>query len=252
MGENSGVANAVAGRIANEIERKLAAFSNGERAHVLSGGYAPSQLRWVGASVPELRSVVRQYAVTLKNAPASDVRAVAMHLVRGRGAEARQVGYELIERRKDVRSSLTGRQVQALGRGNDNWASVDGFSAYISGPAWKRGLLSDADVMRWAKSSNPWWRRTALASAVALNRKTPGSNGDTTRTLRMCRVLAGDKHPLVIKAVSWALRSLVAHDPSAVRRFIEDQEDVLARSVIREVRTKLETGRKSIRNQGRA
>ena len=236
---------ALSERIATEIECELAAFSNRARSEFHSGGYAPSALQWAGASVPQLRSVVRKYAQVLKDAPAADVRAVALRLVKGRGAEARQVGYELIERRKDVRSSLTRAHVEALGRGNDNWASVDGFSAYIAGPAWKRRLIADADVMRWAKSANPWWRRTALASAVSLNRRTPGSTGDAPRTLRVCRALAGDRHPLVIKAVSWALRSLVAHDPAAVRSFIEERKAILAPSVVREVRTKLTTGRKS-------
>ena len=245
MGENAGMGTARSDRIATEIERELAAFANRARSELNSSGYAPSALRWAGASVPQLRSVVRKYAQLLKDAPAADVRAVALRLVKGRGAEARQVGYELIERRKDVRSSLTRAQVEALGRGNDNWASVDGFSAYVAGPAWKRRLLADADVMRWAKSTNPWWRRTALASAVTLNRRTPGSTGDAPRTLRVCRALAADRHPLVIKAVSWALRSLVAHDPDAVRSFIEERKTILAPSVVREVRTKLTTGRKA-------
>ena len=245
MGAGKVTAKELSARVAGEIERELAAFANRTRSEVISGGYAPSALRWVGASVPQFRSVVRKYAVVLKDAPAADVRSVAMRLVKGRGAEARQVGYELIQRRKDVRSSLTRTQIEALGRGNDNWASVDGFSAYIAGPAWKQGLVTDRDVMRWAKSPNPWWRRTALASSVALNRRTPGSTGDAPRTLRVCRALAADPHPLVTKAVSWALRSLVAHDPAAVRSFVEDHKAVLPSSVIREVRTKLATGRKS-------
>ena len=245
MGENGGVATVQTERIAREIERKLAAFANGDRSEMLAGGYAPSGLRWFGASVPQFRSIVREYSAALKDVPAVDIRAIALHLVKGRGAEARQVGYELIERRKDVRSSLTRAHIEALGRGNDNWASVDGFSAYIAGPAWKRRLISDADVMRWAKSTNPWWRRTALASAVALNRHTPGSTGDAPRTLRVCHALAADRHPPVVKAVSWALRSLVAHDPAAVRLFIEEHKAVLAASVVREVRTKLTTGRKA-------
>ena len=232
-------------RVAKAIERKLAAFANLERSQVMSGGYAPSGLRWTGASVPQMRSVVREYASALKDTPPSDVRAIAMDLVQGGGAEARQVGYELIQRRKDVRTALTRAQIEALGKGNDNWASVDGFSAYITGPSWKGGLLTDADVMRWVRSTNPWWRRTALASAVSLNRKTPGSTGDAPRTLRVCRALASDKHPLVIKAVSWALRSLVPHDPKAVRAFIDNHRDVLAPSVVREVQTKLTTGRKA-------
>ena len=232
-------------RIAKEIEARLAALANSSRRQVMSGGYAPSGLRWVGASVPQLRAVVKEYAGALKDVPATDVLAIANRLVKGGGAEARQVGYELIAGRKDLRTELTRSQVEALGKGNDNWASVDGFSAYIAGPSWKRGLLTDADVMRWAKSSDPWWRRTALASVVSLNRKTPGSHGDAPRTLRVCRALAADKHLLVIKAVSWALRTLVPHDPAAVRAFLDDRKAVLAPLVVREVRTKLTTGRKA-------
>lgn len=232
-------------RVAGEIERDLATFANPERRDVMSGGYAPSALRWVGASVPQMRSVVRQYSTVLKDAPAAEVRAVAERLVKGGGAEARQVAWELIARRKDLRSSLTCAQVEAFGQGNDNWASVDGFSMSIAGPAWKQGLITDADVMRWAKSASPWWRRTALASAVSLNRRTSGSTGDAPRTLRVCQALAADKHPLVIKAVSWALRSVIYHDAAAVRAFLDDHQAVLAPLVLREVRTKLTTGRKN-------
>lgn len=236
--------DALSAGVAAEIERALAAFQDSERREVMSGGYAPSALHWVGATVPQLRSVVRTYAAVLKDAPAAAVRAVALRLVKGGGAEARQVGWELIERRKDVRTSLTRAQIEALGRGNDNWASVDGFSMSIAGPAWKGGLISDADVMRWARSPNPWWRRTALASSVVLNRRTRGSTGDAPRTLRVCRTLAADKHPLVIKAVSWALRSLIPHQPAAVSAFVARHRTVLAPLVIREVHTKLTTGLK--------
>jgi hypothetical protein len=50
---------------------------------------------------------------------------------------------------------------------------------------------------------------------------------------------------MVGKGLSWALRALVAHDPRAVRGFLAKHDDVLAARVKREVRNKLETGRKS-------
>lgn len=50
---------------------------------------------------------------------------------------------------------------------------------------------------------------------------------------------------MVVKALSWALRVLVAHDPDAVRKFLEENEEVLAARVKREVLNKLTTGLKN-------
>ena len=50
---------------------------------------------------------------------------------------------------------------------------------------------------------------------------------------------------MVVKALSWALRELVAHDPQAVRAFLDEYETVLAGRVKREVQNKLRTGLKN-------
>jgi 3-methyladenine DNA glycosylase AlkD len=79
---------------------------------------------------------------------------------------------------------------------------------------------------------------------VPLNLRSRGGTGDTGRTLDICRRLAADGDDMVVKALSWALRELVVWDPEAVRRFLDDHQEVLATRVRREVRGKLETGRK--------
>jgi 3-methyladenine DNA glycosylase AlkD len=56
---------------------------------------------------------------------------------------------------------------------------------------------------------------------------------------------------MVVKAMSWALRALVVHDPQAVRAFLSAHDDVLAARVKREVTNKLTTGLKNPRrNRG--
>jgi 3-methyladenine DNA glycosylase AlkD len=50
---------------------------------------------------------------------------------------------------------------------------------------------------------------------------------------------------MVVKAMSWALRELIAHDEDAVREFIKEHEDVLASRVKREVNNKLRIGLKN-------
>ena len=170
---------------------------------------------------------------------------VARALARQGTLEGRQAGYELLAGRPGVVEALSTSGVEELGRGNDNWASVDGFACLVAGPAWRAGRVSDADVERWARSEDPWWRRTALVSTVPLNRKSRGGSGDVPRTLRICRLLAGDSHDVVAKALSWALREIVPHDPDAARAFLAEHEDTLPARVKREVTNKLETGRKS-------
>jgi 3-methyladenine DNA glycosylase AlkD len=52
---------------------------------------------------------------------------------------------------------------------------------------------------------------------------------------------------MIVKALSWALRVLVAHDAKAVRGFLAQHDPVLAARVKREVNNKLRTGLKTPR-----
>src|SRR5204862_7385933 len=106
----------------------------------------------------------------------------------------------------------------------------------------QQGSLPDAVVHRWAASPDRWWRRAALVSTVPLNLRSRGGTGDTNRTLDICQRLVGDRDDTVIKALSWALRQLVAWDPAAVQRFLEGSDEEPAPRVRREVRNKLEPG----------
>ena len=84
-----------------------------------------------------------------------------------------------------------------------------------------------------------------MVSTVALNMRSHGGTGDVERTLVVSRLLLADYDDMVVKAMSWALRELVVHDPGAVQRFLDEHEAVLAARVKREVRNKLTTGLKN-------
>ena len=88
--------------------------------------------------------------------------------------EARQVAFELLEKRKDARSLLGVEEVRGLGEGNDNWASVDAFSGYVSGPLWREGAIPDEEVLAWTRSEDLWWRRTALVKREVKNKLKTG------------------------------------------------------------------------------
>jgi 3-methyladenine DNA glycosylase AlkD len=52
---------------------------------------------------------------------------------------------------------------------------------------------------------------------------------------------------MITKAISWVLRSLVKHHRSEVENYLDTHEESLPRIAVREVRVKLDTGRKTQR-----
>ncbi|MDA1195098.1 MAG: DNA alkylation repair protein [Planctomycetota bacterium] len=232
--------------ILREMEQRLRAAARPARAGSVDG-HSQSALRVLGVTVPDLRAIVRDIAKRTKGEDPANVVGLARRLVGSGTLEARQIAYELLGRRQDVRATLSTRDVEALGHGNDNWKSVDVFACEVSGPCWRDGRVTDAAVKRWARSKDRWWRRTALVSTVPLNMKSRGGIGDAERTLGVCALAVADRDDMVVKALSWALRELGERDPAAVRAFLKKHETALAARVVREVRNKLVSGLKNPR-----
>jgi 3-methyladenine DNA glycosylase AlkD len=219
----------------------------------------PSEIAWASASIarriraqgdrtaPALHALRRDLSRQLEDRSGRDVVRIALELTQGGEHAFRFVACALIFQHRDALARLTPRAVEQLGHGISSWGDVDVFAGYVSGPAWRSGRLKDSHIRRWARSGDRWWRRAALVSTVALNRKTFGGTGDVARTLAVCRLLADDNDDMVVKALSWALRELIPHDPDAVRRFLTANEPVLARRIVREVTNKLVTGVKKRR-----
>jgi 3-methyladenine DNA glycosylase AlkD len=156
----------------------------------------------------------------------------------------RLTGYELIAHHPGGLAALTPASIRRLARGLDDWVGVDTFACYLAGPSWREGRLPTSQVHLWLQSSDRWQRRAAVVCTVALNVRARGGRGDSARTLAVCRRVVRDRDDMVVKALSWALRSLVEWDRDAVRGFLAEHQDSLSTRVKREVGTKLRTGRK--------
>jgi 3-methyladenine DNA glycosylase AlkD len=194
-------------------------------------------------SVAAVRRERRRWSARLRREAAEVVFGVALELVER--FEQRWSAYELILYHPSALGLVDGSNVERLAGHLGSWGEVDQFGILLAGPAWRAGRLEDAMIHAWAARPDRWWRRAALVATVPLNTRSQGGRGDTPRTLRVCELLAHDRDDLVVKAVSWALRALVAHDPHAVEAFLTTHDKALAARVTREVRAKLSTGRKN-------
>jgi 3-methyladenine DNA glycosylase AlkD len=198
-----------------------------------------------------IRAVRREFSTRLHGAAPHMVFALAQALLVEPQFEYRLMAYELMHYHPTALHRLSARELENLGRGLDSWGAVDTFSIYLAGPLWREGRMPNHRIHGWARSPDRWWRRAALVSTVPLNSKAQGGAGDAYRTLQVCRLLERDRDPLVVKAVSWALRELAKRDPKAVRRFVSERRTVLAPLVVREVANKLTMGRKNPRRKQR-
>jgi hypothetical protein len=195
-------------------------------------------------NVPAWRIIRRRWSRELRDSPATAVIGVALGIVDD-GFWSRITAYELIAHHRRCLAALSAATVVRLGRGLSDWASVDTYACYIAGPAWREGVLSTRQVHLWLESDDRWLRRTGIVCTVALNVRARGGRGDTARTLAVCTKVVADRDDMVVKALSWALRSLVEWDRGAVESFLAKHRDALAARVTREVTTKLRTGRKN-------
>jgi 3-methyladenine DNA glycosylase AlkD len=230
--------------LARRIEADLRASGDPERRDFTSG-YFPTRLEILGVKAAIAHKIIRECHKELRHRPGRSIVDLAQELVRGKTHEGRGVGHGLLSKREDALRLLNEKTLLRMGKGNDNWASVDGFAVFVTGQVWRRGGVSDETVLGWAGSEDLWWRRTALVSTVPLNMKSRGGTGDPERTLLVCRRLARDREPMVAKGLSWALRALIAHDRAGVQGFLEEHGEELPSLVRREVRNKLTTGRKT-------
>jgi 3-methyladenine DNA glycosylase AlkD len=227
-----------------QILERLTALADEERRE-MSKGYYPSSLETLGVKTPDLRAVVRDlWREHRSTAPEVQI-ARAQALVDTGVLEARLVAYELLGRSKPALRLIDAAIIEALARGNDNWVAVDVCSGLVVGVAWRIGRVEDEDVLRWTRDPDRWMRRAALVATLGWNQKARGGTGDTPRTLMICERLIDDHDDMVAKAMSWALRELSKRDPEAARSFLDAHEARLASRVRRELRAKLETGRKN-------
>lgn len=189
------------------------------------------------------RAVRRQYSHQLKQADPAFILNLAKILIEQH--DQRWLAYELIRNHKATFQKIGEAELEEFGHGINSWGTVDTFARILAGPAWLNGQVSDNLIHKWANSDDLWWRRAALVSTVALNMRSQGDKGDVVRTLAVCGLLVSDHEDMVVKAMSWALRELVVHDPEAVTEFLTENETELSARVKREVRNKLTTGLKN-------
>lgn len=227
-----------------EIKNSLEELSEAKRLEYAKKSH-PTNMHLIGVSVPNLKIVLKELKVQTKNYSIKDKLELAKTLINQDVFELQQMAYEYLDSNKKVLKNLNKDDIDDLGHNLDNWLSVDYFAALIVGFAWREGIISIDYVKKYFKSDNFWIRRIPIVATVALNQKARGGKGDSEQTLEICELAIDDHNEMIVKALSWAIRELIKVDKKPVFEFVEKNNDRLHKKVLREVRNKLETGKKN-------
>lgn len=232
------------GAAVHEILEALSDLGSPERREK-SKTYFPTAQEVIGVTNPDIQQVLKEIRNQYSDWSESDWISFCKALVSTGVFECQVLAFEMIGRDRKLLDALEYGDLSELGQNLDNWASVDHYSVGIFGVLWGRGVVQDGHIDALLKSDNFWDRRVAVVSTVALNLKSRGGKGDTARTIAICERVVDDRHDMIQKALSWALRELSKRDRDAVLSFMEQYEKRLANRVVREVNHKLEFGTKN-------
>ncbi|MCG3148690.1 MAG: hypothetical protein PCFJNLEI_02135 [Verrucomicrobiae bacterium] len=208
----------------NELRRDMRHAANPTRAVVSQrffktgpGEYAEGD-RFLGLTVPQIRSFVKQYrelsfrdTCRLLRSPIHEERLLALLLL----VEANRRG-DATQRRQIYRCYL------ANTRYINNWDLVDSSAEHIV------GSQSGAPLSKLARSASLWERRIAIIATFHFIKR-----GEFAPTLRIARQLLGDEHDLIHKAVGWMLREVGKRDLPALEGFLQEHHRRMPRTMLR-------------------
>lgn len=209
-------------------------------AHVLE-----TSMRVIGLKAQNMRVVLKALREKTVNWPKPEKLLLAHKLIDKNILECQMMAFEYLAKDKKLFNLLTEADLDGLNKNLDNWCSVDTYSLYLMGPAWRTGVVDDEKIRNYLQSENVWQRRIAVVSTVALNLKSQGGTGDVKRTLDICKRVVEDYDDMIVKALSWALRELSKREKEAVQEFIDRYDEVLHKKVLKEVTHKLVFGTKN-------
>jgi 3-methyladenine DNA glycosylase AlkD len=177
----------------------------------------------LGVRNPLLTAITRGLRARTRRDRPGTLLDIADHLLRADILELHWIAFDLLDRAITFEPERAWQLVRAQARTASDWITVDSL-AHVAG----RGVL--AEPFRWAEleqlvySPSRWERRLAgstIATIPFVDRVAGRTPAVAARGLGILGDLIGDAEPDVCKALSWALRNLVAVDRDAVVAFLE-------------------------------
>lgn len=211
-----------------KLKKDLTKHSDKKKAKLLQrffktgpGEYAEGDV-FIGINAPTLRAFSKQYeglsfngVLQLLKSPIHEERVLSLLILILKYRKAR-----LLEKKKIYQIYLGHTKYI------NNWDLVDITAKQIIG-----AFLQDknrAPLYKLARSRSLWERRIAVVSTFYFI-----GNNDFEDSLKIAKILIGDPHDLIHKAVGWMLREVGKRDRAIEEEFLKKYYTVMPRTMLR-------------------
>ena len=213
-----------------EFEKKLKEVADLEKAKLLQrffktekGEYGEGDV-FLGIVVPELRKIAKEFCDLNLNE--------IQELLDSKIHEKRMIGLFILIKKYDKADELLKKQIfefyikSAKNNKINNWDLVD-----LSAPNIVGNYLIDKNrnvLYKLVISSSLWEKRIAVLATFSFIRE-----GDFSDSLKISKILLGDKHDLIHKAVGWMLREIGKRDVKVLEGFLKENYKIMPRTMLR-------------------
>jgi 3-methyladenine DNA glycosylase AlkD len=215
------------------------------RAHSQANdSYAGSGHLYYDVSVPVRRKMAKRWLKENKGIPDAEFLAVVGSLFGGESHEEKTLASILLSHHPSRRKAVGPKQLNAWLDQLVGWAEIDSLCTIFTADEvladrheWERFIAT------LARHKNINKRRAALVFLTG-----PLRRSDDKRLaalgFRTIEMMKSERAIIITKAVSWLLRSMVAHNRRAVAAYIKENHHSLPAIAVRETSRKIATGRK--------
>jgi 3-methyladenine DNA glycosylase AlkD len=148
---------------------------------------------------------------------------------------------------KDLRQNLDPKNLHHWVTNTHGWAECDVLCqmAFDADDFLNHWSVWEKALRAFAKDNNIQVRRASLVLLTKPFRQS-GDSRFVAVALHNLDTLRSEKDILITKAVSWVLRSMIKFHKEKVSSYLKENLDYLPKIAIREVRSKLDTGKKYV------
>jgi 3-methyladenine DNA glycosylase AlkD len=181
--------------------------------------YLKSDLRFHGASVPEIRRAGADFARAHPDLTRAELRAIVGALYASDWYEYRSVSIALLGRYEDLLRATDLPWLAGLVRSSNTWAHVDWLAAGVIGGIVERYPASLKRLPVWAEDQSFWVRRTALLAQLRVLSR---GAGDFDLFARLAAGMLDEREFFIRKAIGWILREVSKTRPELAYGFLRD------------------------------
>jgi len=212
------------------LRRRLSGVGTPERART-EKAYLKSELRFYGASVPEIRRAAADFARKHPQLDRADLRAIAEASYASDVHELRSAAIALLHRRRALLDRRDLSWLIGLVRRSNTWAHVDWLAVSVVGDVVSRDAAALRRLPPWAADESFWVRRTAL---LAQHDALKAGGGDFALFAHIASGMIEEREFFIRKAIGWVLREVSKKRPALVYEFLRGHQDRVSGLTLRE------------------